>query len=283
MHEEHGWLERRSLEEGNSAAGGGIRRLRIPLNSLEGRASFNRSALCCQHLSSSLPSIVPCAIVTLLTRSPTVPSRLSGFAVMAAWYKRKLQEDSALDATMAEVVEYDSFQSIKPPRLTLDTPSPHPPPPTITTHPTTTQRAFASDPSLSMADWQTERAELRVLESCANQSALYIGACMATASTATFVIARQRYQRSRIGAVVTAVAVGLLTGSVTWRVWGRGCAVDFLQSEGRVAERGRRRLREEMSDHPILIEYEEKQRQRRAGATATSEAGAVPQSAKDAR
>lgn len=199
---------------------------------------------------------------------------------MAAWYKRKLQEDAALDATMAEVVEYDYYQSIKPP-LPNNTTTPTPLPPTTT--PAQPTRAFASDPSLSMADWQAERTELRVLERCANQSAVYIGASSLTASTATFLIARNRYQRSRIGALVTAVGVGLVTASVTWRVWGRGCAVDFLQSEGRVADRGRRRLREEMSDHPILIEYEDNQRQKRAGTSAVGEMGTAQPLGKDVR
>ena len=209
---------------------------------------------------------------------------------MAAWYKRKLQEDAALDATMAEVVEYDYYQSIKPPRpfddtntnITSITP---PPPDTHTATLTQPTRAFASNPNLTLADWQTERSELRVLERCANQSAVYIGASTLTASTATFFLARQRYQRSRIGALFTAAAVGLVTASVTWRVWGRGCAVEFLESEGRVADRARRRLREEMSDHPILIEYEDRQRARGAGASsiASGQVGAMQPAVKDVR
>ena len=199
---------------------------------------------------------------------------------MAAWYKRKLQEDAALDATMAEVVEYDYYQSIKPPRP-VDGPSSITPPTSITTPQST--RAFASDPSLSLSDWQTERSELRVLERCANQSAVYIGASTITASTAAFLIARNRYQRSRIGALFSAVGVGLVTASLTWRVWGRGCAVDFLQSQGRVADRARRRLREEMSDHPILIEYEDKQRQMMTSASAVGQSGPGQPLAKDSR
>ena len=198
---------------------------------------------------------------------------------MAAWYKRKLQEDAALDATMAEVVEYDYYQSIKPPRPMDDAVTATPP---LST-PTTTQptRAFASNPSMSLTEWQLERTELRVLERCANQSAAYIGCCTLAASTATFLIARNRHQRSRVGALFTAVGVGLVTASVTWRVWGRGCAVDFLQSEGRVAERGRRRLREEMSDHPILIEYEDKRRQKAADRSVTDVATALQPTVKD--
>ena len=196
--------------------------------------------------------------------------------IMAAWYKRKLQEDAALDATMGEVVEYDYFQMVKPP----------PPPPQqqqqqqstdspLTTTTTTTSttieptRAFASNPNLTFSDWQTERSELRILEQCANQSALYIAATTLTTSTVAFLIARQRYGRSRIGALFTTAGVALFTASISWRVWGRGCAVDFLQSEGRVAERGRRRLREEMSDHPILIAWEDQQRAKKALGTAS--------------
>ena len=203
---------------------------------------------------------------------------------MAAWYKRKLQEDAALDATMAEVVEYDYFQSIKPPRAVdaYDTAASTSPPVPETTA-TQSPRPFASDPALSLAAWQTERSELRLLERCANQSAVYIGACTLTAAVATFVVARQRYQRSRIGALFSSVGVALVTASATWRVWGRGCAVDFLQSDGRVADKARRRLREEMSDHPILIGYEDMQRAKRASSGGSGQTGVAQPIAKDAR
>ena len=215
---------------------------------------------------------------------------------MLTWVKRKWHADKALDTAMSSVVEYYYFSSMKPPPRpddaslsapptpppstslepsppsTVSPPSPVSPPfsvsptppptspsPPPITSPTLTSPMAPSHP-LTYAEWQSERAEILALDNCAVQATWRIG------STATFasllaMLWRHRQGKTKIGIALSGVGVFIFTGAVSWSVWGKRCATEFLQSEGRVADRGRAVLRREMEDHPLLEAYEAKHRQ----------------------
>ena len=198
---------------------------------------------------------------------------------MTSWVKRKYYEDKALDTAMASVIDYYQFSSMKaPPRpediaIPLSSPSPphpapvHAPLPPSSLSSTSPPSSLAATPSSSFtptpsppftyAEWQSERAEMLALDQCAFTATWRM--LSTSALTGTVAMVWRHYQgRSKLGMAMSGVGVAIFTTAVTWNVWGKACANDFLTSEGRVAERGRAALRKEMDDHPLLVQYQEK-------------------------
>ena len=185
---------------------------------------------------------------------------------------------------MGEVVEYYQFSSMKappPPQpddLSLSSPSALPPaseppfsppppppasPPSTSSSPPSSSSTSSSSQSLplSYAQWQSERAEMVALDRCA------VTATWRMVSTAAFTsvlaaVYRHYQGRSKVQMAISATGVFLFTTALTWQVWAKPCAEDFFQSDGAMAERGRAALRREMTDHPLLLAYEQKQRDR---------------------
>ena len=194
---------------------------------------------------------------------------------MASWVKRRYQSEKALDTAMNSVVEYYQFASMKAPTRPEDpasSPLPPPPlPPTPTDHPVPPSSPTPSPPPasssspppstpLSYAEWQSERAEMLALDQCAITATWRIGST-SLLTGALAMVYRHRQGRSKVQMALSGGGWALFTAALTWNVWGKQCANEFLLSEGRVADRGRAELRKEMEDHPLLIEYQQKHTQ----------------------
>ena len=220
------------------------------------------------------------------------------------WFRRRWKADAALDTTMGTVVEYYQYSCMKaPPRpdeaatdsASSPSPSPFPSPRSPSTPSSLPQPALTApaaslslpesgaasfDPltssaPLTYAKWQSEREEMRRLDQCALKATRNMLAAGASTGVITLVYRfRGQSSASRIGSLLQASGVFLLTAAVAWRVWGKRCAEEFLQTEGRVADRARAVMRREMPDHPMLQRWDSS-RPVRLQAQATQAAGDV--------
>ena len=118
---------------------------------------------------------------------------------------------------------------------------------------------MATDPQslLQNEQFQKDLQEMKSLEECALTATTKILAVSAISATG-MMIYRYRQGHRTIGLLFTGLGAAILSACVTWNVWGRQCESEFLTSEGRMAARGRRVLKEMIDQHPLLIEYEQK-------------------------